>query len=87
MCSEISTKRDSFSIAGKDYTSRLLVGTGELVVEKSDTETTVPPEEMEKFIADINRVAPGINLSKENVMRVYPGILPATEKGILQGLD
>lgn len=67
------------------WKDRLLVGTGELVVEKSDTETKVPPDQMEKFIADINRMAPGLNLSKNNVLRVYPGILPATEKGKLAG--
>jgi glycerol-3-phosphate dehydrogenase len=65
------------------WKNRLLVGTGEKVVEKSETETTVPPGEMAKFIKDINTMIPGVNLSESDIQRVYSGILPADEDGTL----
>jgi len=67
------------------WKNRLLVGTGELVVEKSETETTVPPGEMDKFIADINKIVPGLNLTQKDILRVYSGILPADQEGKLAG--
>lgn len=65
------------------WKDRLLVGTGEKVVEKSETETTVPPGEMAKFIKDINTIVPGANLSEADIQRVYSGILPADDDGTL----
>lgn len=65
------------------WKNRLLVGTGEIVVEKSDTETTVPPEEMAKFINDINKMAPGLKLTESDIQHVYSGILPAKDNGKL----
>ncbi len=65
------------------WKGRLLVGTGEELRERSDTELTIKKQEMEKFINDINIMAPGLNLSTKNILRVYPGILPANDKGKL----
>jgi glycerol-3-phosphate dehydrogenase len=65
------------------WKNRLLVGTGEKIVEKSETETTVPSGEMAKFIKDINTVVPGVNLKEADIQRVYSGILPADEDGSL----
>lgn len=65
------------------WKNRLLVGTGEVIVEKSETETNVPENEIEKFIADMNTMVPGLNLFKEDIQRVYSGILPAEENGVM----
>lgn len=65
------------------WKNRLLVGTGEIVVQKSDTETTVPPEEMEKFLNNINKMVPGLNLAESDIQHVYSGILPAKDNGKL----
>jgi glycerol-3-phosphate dehydrogenase len=69
------------------WKNRLLVGTGEVTVQKSDTETTVPPDKMDGFIKDMNIVAPGLNVSEKNIQRVYSGILPAKDNGRLSGRE
>lgn len=65
------------------WKERLLVGTGELVVEKSESETTIPDEELKKFIDDINGIVPGLVLEQDDILRIYPGILPAEPNGKL----
>lgn len=65
------------------WKNRLLLGTGETVVQKSDTGTIVPPVEMEKFIDDVNKMAPALKLTETDIQRVYSGILPASDKGRL----
>jgi glycerol-3-phosphate dehydrogenase len=66
-----------------NWKNRLLVGTGEFLVERTGTELSVPEEAMKKFLDDINSVVPGLNLTKKNILRVYPGILPAKPGGTL----
>ncbi|MCP4215800.1 MAG: FAD-dependent oxidoreductase, partial [bacterium] len=61
------------------WKNRLLVGTGEIVVDKN--ETTVPPAELEKFIDDMNKIVPALKLQKKDIQRIYTGILPAGEQG------
>jgi len=61
------------------WKNRLLVGTGELVVEKNEKETIVPAEAMEKFIKDINTTVPGLKITETDIQRIYSGILPAEE--------
>jgi glycerol-3-phosphate dehydrogenase len=63
------------------WKNRLLLGTPEIIVEKNDTK--VPAQEMDKFINDINKIVPGLKLKKEEIQRVYSGILPATDGGKL----
>jgi glycerol-3-phosphate dehydrogenase len=63
------------------WKNRLLVGTGEIVVEKNDAETQVPAKEIERFIKDLNEAVPGLNLSEADLQRVYSGILPAETDG------
>ncbi|MCP5053616.1 MAG: FAD-dependent oxidoreductase [bacterium] len=66
------------------WKNRLLVGTGEALVEKNDDNfpgTSVPPLEMERFIADINKMVPGLKLTGDHIQRVYSGILPANPDG------
>lgn len=65
------------------WKNRLLVGTGEIVVEKNENETTVPRIEMEKFIGDLNNMVPELNLSENDVQKIYSGVLPAKENGSL----
>ncbi len=65
------------------WKNRLLVGTGEVVVQKSNTETEVPKEKMDNFIEDMNKVVPGLNVMEKDIQRVYSGILPAEENGRL----
>jgi glycerol-3-phosphate dehydrogenase len=65
------------------WKNRLLVGTGEVEVQKSNSETTVPSDEMENFINDMNQMAPGLNVTEKDIQRVYSGILPAKENGKL----
>jgi glycerol-3-phosphate dehydrogenase len=81
-------------IKGKGHTyffhpwkNRLLVGTGEVVVKKSEKETNVPQEEMEHFIKDINRMAPELKVTEADIQRVYSGILPAEENGKLSNRE
>jgi len=65
------------------WKKRMLVGTGEVIVEKSDTELNVPGREMETFITDVNKMAPGLNIKESDIQRIYSGILPANENGKL----
>lgn len=65
------------------WKNRLLVGTGEVVVQKSNTETEVPKEKMDNFIEDMNKMVPGLNVAGKDIQRVYSGILPAEENGSL----
>jgi glycerol-3-phosphate dehydrogenase len=65
------------------WKNRLLVGTGEVEVKKSNNETTVPTKEMENFINDMNKMVPGLNVTEKDIQRVYSGILPAKENGKL----
>jgi len=65
------------------WQNRLLVGTGEKIVEKGAGETRVTDGDMAAFIQDINRLVPGLALKESDILRVYPGILPANAKGKL----
>ncbi len=69
------------------WKNRLLVGTGELPVERGETETTVPRESMDRFIEDMNIMLPGAELEHGDIQRVYSGILPATGGGKLAGRE
>jgi len=65
------------------WKNRLLVGTGELVVGDIKDNVKVPEEEIEKFIDEMNSAIPGINLTKKDILKIYAGILPATDSGKL----
>lgn len=69
------------------WNNRLLVGTGELVVEKSDKETRVPDSEMDAFIHDIHIMAPHLDIKQSDIQRVYSGVLPATDAGGLSSRE
>ncbi len=62
---------------------RLLVGTGELVVGDIKNDVKVPEKEIEKFISEMNSAIPGIKLTRKDILKIYAGILPATESGKL----
>lgn len=65
------------------WKDRLLVGTPETLVEKDEKETVVGGEAMDRFINDINVAVPGINIKRNDIQRVYTGILPANAEGRL----
>jgi len=62
------------------WKKRLLVGTGEVIVEKNKNECQIPAFEMEKIINNINKMVPELNITEKDIHRVYSGILPATDK-------
>lgn len=59
------------------WEGRLLAGTPEKIVDKNLDETRISYEYMEEFINDLNKMVPGLNLSRQEIVRIYPGILPA----------
>jgi len=63
------------------WKGRFLIGTGEIIVNGDENELRVPESEMKKFIDDINKSVPGLNLSENEILRVYSGVLPANENG------
>ncbi len=65
------------------WKNRLVVGCGELVVDKIPNNFKVPDDEMDKFISDINKIAPHLKLTKDDIERVYVGVLPAKDSGCL----
>ena len=65
------------------WKNRLLVGTGELVVGDIKNDIKVPEEEIDKFINEMNSAIPGIELTKKDIVKIYAGILPATDSGKL----
>jgi glycerol-3-phosphate dehydrogenase len=75
---------------GKEHTyffhnwkNRMLVGTGELLVEAGEDECRVPAEAMDRFIRDINSTVPGLEIRTQDILRTYSGVLPAREDGRL----
>ena len=65
------------------WKGRLLVGTGEIVVDDIKNCVKVPGKEIDKFIDDMNSAIPGIDLKKKDILKIYAGILPASESGKL----
>ncbi|MEN8222897.1 MAG: FAD-dependent oxidoreductase [Acidobacteriota bacterium] len=65
------------------WKGRLLVGTGEIVVGNIKDNVKVPEKEVDKFISEMNSAIPGINLTRQNILKIYAGILPATDSGKL----
>ena len=65
------------------WKGRLLVGTGEIVVDDIKNNVKVPGKEIDKFIDDMNSAIPGIDLKKKDILKIYAGILPAAESGKL----
>jgi glycerol-3-phosphate dehydrogenase len=66
-----------------NWKNRLLIGTGERVVESGEDECRVPEDAMNQFIRDINSTVPGLGIDENDILRVYAGILPARENGRL----
>ena len=67
------------------WKGRLLVGSPEKLVEKSEAETVAPFQKMEEFIRDINEIVSGLGLEYKDILRVYPGVLPAEPDGSFSG--
>ncbi len=65
------------------WKNRLLVGTGEIVVGDIKDDVKVPEKEIDNFISEMNSAIPGINLNRKDILKIYAGILPATDSGKL----
>lgn len=65
------------------WKGRLLVGTGEIIVDDIKNNVKVPGKEIDNFIDDMNSAIPGIDLKKKDILKIYAGILPAAESGKL----
>lgn len=65
------------------WKGRLLIGSGEIVAGDIKDEVKVPENEIEKFIEDINKAVPGLELKKKDIVKIYAGLLPASDNGKL----
>ena len=63
------------------WKGRLLIGTGHATRESRDPSPRPTPNEMEAFLADVNRAFPALDLSRQEVLHVYSGLLPAKQEG------
>jgi len=60
---------------------RLLAGTYHVACDNNGTPVISPAEMTDRFIAELNETAPGLELSRDKVKRVYGGLLPAESEG------
>ena len=58
---------------------RFMVGTGEIIVKKGNDELKVPEKDMKKVVDDLNKAVPGLELTSNDIVRVYSGVLPASD--------
>lgn len=59
----------------------LLAGTGEAPWDGGPDGVRVADEDLEAFIADLNRSVPGLELQRKNAVRVMAGLLPLARPG------
>jgi len=63
------------------WKGRLLIGTGHATRESRDPSPRPTPNEIEAFLTDVNRAFPALDLSRQEVLHVYSGLLPAEQEG------
>ncbi len=63
------------------WKGRLLVGTGHSPFVSSVDPIAPDRPALERFIADLNSVLPGANLSPDAIVRIYSGLLPVLRGG------
>lgn len=61
----------------------VLAGTGERLTAGEATQAAPTLEDLRQFIADLRATSVGLDLREDLILRVYPGILPATRSGQL----
>jgi glycerol-3-phosphate dehydrogenase len=59
----------------------LLAGTGHAPWSGAPLSPRLPVQFLEQFIADIDEVVPDLNLTRDHVLRIFLGFLPATKDG------
>lgn len=59
----------------------LLAGTSYAAVPEGTLEAKATEAQVAAFLADLNAAVPGLEATPENVIRVYPGLLPARTVG------
>jgi glycerol-3-phosphate dehydrogenase len=60
---------------------RVLAGTVHLPWQRGTDHPQPDVEQIERFLSDVNASIPGLNVRLEHVIRVFAGLLPATESG------
>lgn len=59
----------------------LLAGTGHAPWDGNFEHTNPPAEYLKEFLEDLNSAIPGLFLGEKDIVRVFSGLLPATESG------
>lgn len=63
------------------WQGKILAGTYHSSVAEGEIPERVPEQRIEAFLADLNRAVPGLELRREEVLRVLWGFLPARRPG------
>lgn len=69
------------------WNRRLVIGTRYLAWPHDPSQTIPPDDEIATFIGQVNLALPGIDLSKDEILRVYGGVLPGKREGSDQYTD
>jgi glycerol-3-phosphate dehydrogenase len=69
--------RHMFMVPWRDYT---LVGVWHLVYDKSADEVTLPAQQLDSYIGEINRIYPGLDLTTRDVLTWNAGLVPFGEQ-------
>jgi len=63
------------------WKGQLLIGTGHAAREGREASPHPSPEEMATFLDDVNAAFHGLELTQDEILHVYSGLLPAKQKG------
>jgi glycerol-3-phosphate dehydrogenase len=63
------------------WKGRLLIGTGHATREGKEGSPRPSPDEMMAFLDDVNEAFPRLELTRDEILHVYSGLLPARQKG------
>lgn len=64
------------------WQGRLCIGTGYTPWHGEDAPPALAKEQLDAFIEAMNEAAPGLGLERDEVLRVYTGLLPAAKDGV-----
>jgi len=62
------------------WKGRLLIGTGHSARKGEEVSPHPSPDEMAAFLDDVNQAFPGLKLTRDEILHVYSGLLPAKHK-------
>ncbi len=63
------------------WKGRLLAGTGHAPWQNGLEQPAPTSGQLEEFLTDLNMAIPSLKLSQKDILRVFSGLLPATEEG------